>query len=1182
MTGGFAMAFARGLAACALTGALLAAAPHPIPADDPPRRPLDPDRLRPQPLPTPRLDPRGACVVGRTCGEIRWTFEDRDGDGRGDLEGWTGEGTFFADAAGAPLQPAYGSNVSLRRVLATYPSGGPGQLRSLRSLLTIGGDYWDAPWHTGYEGSFWIGTYEARPVAGMDAETVVGDRARGAVASPEFRLDKRYVKFLAGGSCRAGVSVTLEEKVLQRACVAERERMSVVEARLGACRRRGDCVAVMREEQVARAALERCTANPTLTPVAEPRWEPTRFSHRSSDCNEVMSRASWDVQSLRTRPEPARYRIRIVDDSPFAHISADDFWITDRAQVAAPPPPPLWGFADLHTHPAAHLAYNGLLFSGTPAGETPGAWPRSPAQFWDDLGNCANSQHRCHSRRLSITCEPTDPLSGIKAAVGLCGKPDPKGDCNLHAAPSAISLFAAAARLVHPSRRQAPLRTCALSPNGLQALGSVLADLVGGPLAGPFLSPGAGTYDFGPRPFASHFMAIAPSVANRERPGESPAERDFAPGGAVPTWWNASHQMMHVNWIRRAYEGGLRVLVADAVNNRAIAWLLTANPSSVPMTDSQAIERQFDYLVALAAANSDWMEIALSPGHARRIVGEGRLALILGSEVDSFGECDNVQTVIRESAANVVVTRRCDQAVLLRRLDHFYQRGLRKMNPIHLADNALGGMAIYSPVFNASSNWLNRGDKDSLCADARVGPPFCFPAAARDPGNVYPTTHTAPAGWCGSGQTFENPGFTGDTGLTCSNDFYIRYFGYPRLRDGGANLGAQGFELQKCDGGYLTLKYNFMPFPVDGCHGYNTCQAPDMNLEVFQPGYADGRPDANAVGLTRIGRTFVDELMRRGVLIDLQHMSDLAVNEMLGLRDEGLQAIPGDGTARLNRGAASCGTLEVERLARDPVCLRFFYPAMSSHGGVRDITREGQNENSRDPGQVARIYQTGGLMGLGTSGGTRPLAVDLRRAARLALDQGAPLPAVAVGSDLNGGEAGAPPRELRWSCYLPEERPASGRSMRCDTAGCEPPEGDSPPLMVRYAGATAVTAYSQRQCGPGDQPSVSFRASDSPPLRAQVIPDYGPVDINAAGFANVGMYPDYFQDLRALGLSAAELAPLFRSAERTIQMWEKACRIATALDPASSFPAAGCLCDPGDPEKRRFCPRESPGMETRP
>ena len=44
-------------------------------------------------------------------------------------------------------------------------------------------------------------------------------------------------------------------------------------------------------------------------------------------------------------------------------------------------------------------------------------------------------------------------------------------------------------------------------------------------------------------------------------------------------------------------------------------------------------------------------------------------------------------------------------------------------------------------------------------------------------------------------------------------------------------------------------------------------------------------------------------------------------------------------------------------------------------------------------------------------------------------------------------------------------------------------------------------------------------------------------DINLDGMAHYGMLPDFLQDLRNSGLTAEDLAPLFRSAADYVEMW---------------------------------------------
>lgn len=73
-------------------------------------------------------------------------------------------------------------------------------------------------------------------------------------------------------------------------------------------------------------------------------------------------------------------------------------------------------------------------------------------------------------------------------------------------------------------------------------------------------------------------------------------------------------------------------------------------------------------------------------------------------------------------------------------------------------------------------------------------------------------------------------------------------------------------------------------------------------------------------------------------------------------------------------------------------------------------------------------------------------------------------------------------------------------------------------------------------------------------------------DYNLDGLAHYGLLPDLLQDAKNLGMTEAELAVLFQSAEDFLQMWEKseaaAETVKKALPPSicDTAPAA-CTCD---------------------
>lgn len=152
------------------------------------------------------------------------------------------------------------------------------------------------------------------------------------------------------------------------------------------------------------------------------------------------------------------------------------------------------------------------------------------------------------------------------------------------------------------------------------------------------------------------------------------------------------HAQMYVDWIRRAWQGGLRLMVAHSVNNRLLGELNGNN--GLATDDPSVADRQIAAIKAMVGRHPDFMEVALTPKDARRIIHQGRLAIVLGIEGDQLAglrinEGDNVQA-------------------LTNYLDHIYlDLGVRHVFPIHLADNVFGGCAIYNAFWDNNSWYLN-------------------------------------------------------------------------------------------------------------------------------------------------------------------------------------------------------------------------------------------------------------------------------------------------------------------------------------------------------------------------------------------------------------------------------------------------------------------------------------------
>lgn len=183
-------------------------------------------------------------------------------------------------------------------------------------------------------------------------------------------------------------------------------------------------------------------------------------------------------------------------------------------------------------------------------------------------------------------------------------------------------------------------------------------------------------------------------------------ERTHAKAGwpSYADWPNAEsliHQQMHVAWIHRAWEGGLRLMVATAVDNRLLSavWNAAINPGNgqiikpAPGADLDQARRQLKFIRKMAEDNSSWMQIVTNASEARAAVARGKLALILGVEMDHLSP-EEILTLHREE-------------------------GLRHVTPIHLIDNAFGGAAVYNDTFNVNNYYFN-GRFFKVVADPHV------------------------------------------------------------------------------------------------------------------------------------------------------------------------------------------------------------------------------------------------------------------------------------------------------------------------------------------------------------------------------------------------------------------------------------------------------------------------------
>jgi microsomal dipeptidase-like Zn-dependent dipeptidase len=269
------------------------------------------------------------------------------------------------------------------------------------------------------------------------------------------------------------------------------------------------------------------------------------------------------------------------------------------------------------------------------------------------------------------------------------------------------------------------------------------------------------------------------------------------------------------------------------------------------------------------------------------------------------------------------------------------------------------------------------------------------------------------------------------------------------------------------------------------------------------PEYETGR--CNVLGLSETGVELVQAIMRRGALIDVDHMSDQAFADTLDIAEQNI------------------------------------YPVIASHAGFNEINRGSQShEGQLTDAEFARIRAVGGMIGLITGqADVRQEIITYARPGRhevahicgrttetfaqalyYALDQGGGMP-VAVGSDFNGPLGQPGPRFGPFQCFL-----ICTGSVSCnrDATRQKWEEALTYPFLARGAMVELER----------------FRSGQRT------------FDFNTDGLAHIGMLPDFLADLEVLGIPSEELEPVFRSAERYVELWERAVhasqRLAGPLD----------------------------------
>ncbi|MGL4306709.1 MAG: hypothetical protein ACRCSF_11190 [Mycobacteriaceae bacterium] len=159
-----------------------------------------------------------------------------------------------------------------------------------------------------------------------------------------------------------------------------------------------------------------------------------------------------------------------------------------------------------------------------------------------------------------------------------------------------------------------------------------------------------------------------------------------------PSPASSTHQQMYYRWVERAWRGGQRIMVADAVNNNVLCSVpVQSNKASCD--DMDTMRRQIQATKDLEAfidnqyggVGKGWFRIAYSAEQARSIIESGRLAVILGVEISGLFGCTITFGVSG-----------CDEAKIDAGLNELMDLGVRSAFLCHKFNNALCGVRMDS------------------------------------------------------------------------------------------------------------------------------------------------------------------------------------------------------------------------------------------------------------------------------------------------------------------------------------------------------------------------------------------------------------------------------------------------------------------------------------------------------
>ncbi len=167
---------------------------------------------------------------------------------------------------------------------------------------------------------------------------------------------------------------------------------------------------------------------------------------------------------------------------------------------------------------------------------------------------------------------------------------------------------------------------------------------------------------------------------------------------------NLTYEGMYYRWVERVWKSGLRLMVMGVNENRVLCELQVTRTESCNEMDTmrrgfRAIRELQDYVDAQAGGpGKGFFEVVTDPFQARRVINQGRMAVVLEIETSEPFDCRGWEQVT------------CDKAQIDRQIDEMHRMGVRSSLLLNKFDNPLSGVRFDSGV---ASYLINAGNKQS-------------------------------------------------------------------------------------------------------------------------------------------------------------------------------------------------------------------------------------------------------------------------------------------------------------------------------------------------------------------------------------------------------------------------------------------------------------------------------------